>query len=167
MKWLHRLPAEIASAVELNADERPLAWTTDSAGRHIVATESDLILQRTPPRYARIGWESIDRATYDGGQLWLTLVPDRDENAAQLQIPLGDETKLAVVIRDRVTSSIVLNQHVAIDNQKGLRVVARRRAGDPILRWGYVIDDGVELTKELQQHANNLLEQVRVESGME
>ncbi|HVQ88417.1 MAG TPA: hypothetical protein VMT88_09565 [Actinomycetes bacterium] len=166
MKWLSRIPSEIADAVALTRDERPLAWTTDAGGRHIVATEGDLILQRNPPAYDRIGWEAIDKASYADGMLSISLVPDGEGRVGRLQIPVGDDTKMAVVIRDRVTSSIVLNQHIALDGKHGLRVVARRRAGDEELRWGYVFDEGFVPSTATQASIDDLVEQVRLESGL-
>ena len=166
VKWRRRIPAEIGAAVELDRGERSLAWTTDMAGRHIVATDHDLILQRNPPVYERIGWESIDQASYADGELSLTLVPTNDEPAARLRIPVGDDTRLAVVIRDRVTSSIVVNQHMMLEGRRGLRVVARRRFGDPRLRWGYVADSGTTLDQTLRAAADDLVEQVQRESGL-
>jgi len=166
VRWRRGIPTEIGAAVDLDRGERPLAWTTDSAGRHIVATDRDLILQRNPPVYERIGWESIDQASYADGVLSLTLVPSNDEPAARLRIPVGDDTKLAVVIRDRVTSSIVVNQHMMLQGNKGLRVVARRRFGDPRLRWGYVADSGMTVDQTFRDAADDLVEQVQRESGL-
>ena len=166
MKWRRGIPTEIGAAVRLDRGERPLAWTTDIAGRHIVATDHDLILQRNPPAYERIGWESIDQASYSDGVLSLTLVSTSGEPPARLRIPVGDDTKLAVVIRDRVTSSIVVNQHMVLEGGGALRVVARRRFGDPTLRWGYVADSGTTLDQTFRDAADDLVEQVQRESGL-
>ncbi len=166
MKWRRGIPTEICAAVGLDRGERALAWTTDIAGRHIVATDRDLILQRNPPGYERIGWESIDQASYANEVLSLTLVPADGDPSARLRIPVGDDTKLAVVIRDRVTSSIVVNQHMVVEGNKGLRIVARRRFGDSTLRWGYVADSGMTVDQTFRAAADDLVEQVQRESGL-
>jgi len=166
VKWRRGIPTEIGAAVDLDRGERPLAWTTDTAGRHIVATDHDLILQRNPPVYERIGWESIDQASYADGVLTLILVPTEGKPPARLRIPVGDDTKLAVVIRDRVTSSIVVNQHMVLEGNRGVRVVARRRFGESTLRWGYVADSGLTVDQTLRDAADDLVEQVQRESGL-
>ncbi len=151
MQWRRKLPAEASSAVGLNRGERVLGWVTDDADRYIVATESDLILQRRPPAYERIGWESIDKVSYADGVMTITLVPDQaGAEAAVLRVPAGDQPQLAIVVRDRVTSSIVLNEHVRLEGRKGVHVVARRRAGDDALRWGYVVDQGLPVDADLR-----------------
>ena len=147
--------------------DRPLAWATDEAGRHIVATEQSLILQRNPPAYEHIGWESIDRVSYADGVMSLTLVPDPAGPAASLRVPVGDARELPVAVRDRVTASIVVNQHLPLQGRKGLRVVARRRAGETDLRWGFVFDPGLEVDDHLLSRAGGLVEQVRKESGLD
>lgn len=148
--------------------ERVLGWAVDEGGRHVAATESDLLLQRRPPEYERIGWEAIDGVTYSEGVMTVTLVPSEvGGTRAKLRIRLADSAQLPIVVRDRVTSSIVVNEHVTIDGPKGLRVVARRRAGEPDLRWGYVLDQGVSANAELRREAEGLVQRVRLESGVD
>lgn len=167
MRFRNKLPADAASVVGIERGEHVLAWIQDDAGRYIVATESDLILQRRPPEYSRIGWETIDGVSYADKTMTITLVPtDVGQMPARLRIPAGDKPQLAVVVRDRVTSSIVVNEHVEFVDKRGLRVVARRRAGEPDLRWGYVVDEGVPVDDGLREQASALVEQIRLESGL-
>ena len=167
VQWRKKLPADATSAVALKRGERVLGWVIDDADRYIVATEFDLILQRRPPAYERIGWESIDRVSYADGVLTITLVPDHvGADGVMLRIPAGDDPQLAIVVRDRVTSSIVLNEHVRLDGRKGIHVVARRRAGDDALRWGYVVDQGLPVDDDLKQRAEGLVKKIRLESGL-
>ena len=166
MKFRHRIPPEIAAAIELGSGEKPLAWASDDAGRYVVATHQSLILQRRPPVYERIGWEEIDQASYEDGVLNLTLVPDPSGAAARLRIRVGDDVELPIAVRDRVTASIVVNQHVRLRGRKGVRIVARRRAGEADLRWGFVFDSGLEPQDQLRERAEALVEQVRQESGL-
>ena len=166
MKIRRRIPSEIATAVGIERADRALAWTTDGNGRYIVATEGSLILQRNPPSYERIGWEAIDQASYADGVLSLTLLPQGDDAPAHLRIPVGDEPELPIAVRDRVTASIVLNQHVPLQGRRGVRVVARRRSGDRDLRWGYVFDSDLDADAVLRAQAARLVEQVRSESGL-
>ncbi len=55
--------------LDLQPKERVLAWADDGAGRPVVATETALHLQRVPPEYARFGWEQIERASYESGNV--------------------------------------------------------------------------------------------------
>ena len=100
--------------------ERVLGWAVDEGGRHVAATESDLLLQRRPPEYERIGWEAIDGVTYSEGVMTVTLVPSEvGGTRAKLRIRLADSAQLPIVVRDRVTSSIVVNEHITIDGRQG------------------------------------------------
>ena len=132
-----------------------------------MATQQALVLQRNPPTYERIGWESIERASYAEGVLAVALVPDTNGTVARLRIPIGDALDLPVVVRDRVTASIVINQHMALQGRKGVRVVARRAADGSALRWGYVFDAGLVADDHLRAQAEQVLEQVRQESGLD
>jgi hypothetical protein len=166
VKLPRRIPDEISSAVALDRGERALAWTTDDQGRHIVATDRGLVLQRRPPAYDRIDWELIDQASYDDGVISLTLVPDGDGAVTHLRVPVGDAPELPIAVRDRVTASIVVNQHVPLEGRKGVRVVARRGSVNEELRWGYVPDSGLVLDDVLQARARELVDEVRAESGL-
>jgi hypothetical protein len=160
------LADEVRTMLGLQTGERVLAVATDADGRVVVATDRDLLLQRHPPEYDRIGWETVDKATFDGGVLRVVGV-DADGRPFRLRVPLAETGELPQVVRDRVTSSIVLSQHVPLQGERGVRVAARRRTGDPLLRWRYRFDDGLEATPELVAEADAAMAVVRRESGLD
>jgi len=162
-----RIPAADLDVIGLNPRERVLAWTTDPDGRYLVATESDLILQRRPPPYARIGWEQIEQASFKDGFLALEIAEGGDLDATtNLSIPAGADIELPIVVRDRVTASIAVNQHVPLQGKDGIRVVARRRAGEGSLRWGYRTDSQLARTPELQGQAEQAVNRIREGLGV-
>ena len=163
-----RLPDDVVARVGLNRGERVLVWITDPDGRYLVATESDLILQRRPPAYARIGWETIEHAAFKAGYLHLLVAEDSDlDQTTALQIPAGDDINLPIVVRDRVTASIAVNEHVDLEGELGVRVVARRRAGQDALIWGFRTDSKLQLTPELRSRAEQAVRDVRASLALQ
>jgi hypothetical protein len=162
-----RIPEADLGALGLNPRERVLAWTTDPEGRYLVATESDLILQRHPPDYTRIGWEQVEQASFKDGSLIVDVAEGNDLDATtRLTIPAGSDIELPIVVRDRVTASIAVNEHVPLQGEHGVRVVARRRAAEGRLRWGYRTDPQLVRTPELRTEAEEAVTRVRAELGL-
>jgi bifunctional DNA-binding transcriptional regulator/antitoxin component of YhaV-PrlF toxin-antitoxin module len=159
------LPDEVRAELDLQPGERLLALATDPDDRPVVATDRDLLLQRRPPGYERIGWECVDKATFDDGVLRLVGVGS-DQQPFRLRVALTETGSLPQVVRDRVTSSIVLSQHIALEGELGVRVTARRRAQELALRWRYRLDDGLDDSPEIRARAETALAQVRRESGL-
>jgi hypothetical protein len=160
------LPDDVRTSLRLEPGERVLAVAADPEQRLVVATDRDLLLQRRPPEYDRIGWESVDRATFDDGLLRLT-GHDASNAEFRLRVPLEEPGELPRVVRDRVTSSIVLSQHVALRAERGVRVTARRRPGTPGLLWRSRLDDELDSSPELVSEAESMLAAVRRESGLD
>lgn len=167
MKLRHKLPEEIAEEIQLDRDEKALAWATDPQGRHIVATNLGLVLQRHPPQYERLSWETIDGARFGAGELSLRLVPRDGTPGETISLPIGDVRDLPVAVRDRVTASIVVNQHIALRGRHGVRIVARRRPADGMLLWTYLIDSALDPDPELIARAEAALDDFRRDSGVE
>jgi hypothetical protein len=167
VRFRQRLPREIVDAITLDRGERALAWATDDAGRHVVATDLGLVLQRHPPGYERLDWDTIERASLDGGVMVLRLVSADGNSGETLHLRIGEQRDLAVAVRDRLTASIVLNQHFALRGRRGVRIVARRSPKTGTLTWSWLLDRGLDLDDDLRSTARDLLEQVRRESGVE
>ena len=85
----------------------------------------------------------------------------------RLTIPAGSDIELPIVVRDRVTASIAVNEHVPLQGEHGVRVVARRRAGESSLRWGYRTDPQLARTPELQVEAAEAVQLVRNGLGVD
>ena len=155
-----KLPDDVRSQVELKDRERVLAWADDGAGRLVVASETALHLQRNPPQYTRITWDQVEQARYDEGILTILLAPDL--GSAALRVPVGDGLDLPVVVRDRVTSSVVVDRFVAIDGDLGARIVARKTESGAVT-WRLDLNPELAGRPEAAQAAEAALQEVKRE----
>jgi len=163
MKWRRAaLPDDVRVRLDLAPRERILAWADDGAGRLVVASESALHVQRIPPEYSRLGWEQIERASYDSGVLTVVLEPGL--GAATLRIPVGDGRDLPVVVRDRVTASVVVDRFVALDGEAGARITGRRGADRKVI-WRLDLDPGLDTNREAVLASKEALAEVQAEVG--
>lgn len=95
----------------------------------------------------RIPWEEIEAADWDleGGVLRVTEVGSWGESRPVHELTLESPGRLLELVRERVTASVVLQRHVAIDGNRGVRVIARRAPrGDRPVVWLYEYDEGVD-----------------------
>lgn len=163
MKWRKPpLDSAVRAQLDLRPKEKVLAWVDDGAGRAVVASETALHLQRTPPDYSRIAWEQIERVSYEAGTLAVVLVPEA--GSARLRVPVGENRALPVVIRDRVTASVLINRFVPLRGDAGVRIVGRRRE-DGQVSWRLDLDPGLEADSDARAAAEAALSEVRVEVG--
>lgn len=164
MKWRREaLDASVREQLDLLPKERVLAWVDDGAGRLVVATETALHLQRVPPEYARFGWEQIERASYEVGVLSVTLTPDLA--AVTLRVPVGDGRELPVVVRDRVTASIVVDRFMPLEGDTGVRIVGRR-AADGSTTWRTDLDPALIGRTEFDDDVADALSEIQSEVGL-
>ncbi len=154
------LPDDIRAALDVDPKERILAWADDGNGRAIVASETALHLQRVPPTYTRFGWEQIEHASYEAGVLTVTLVPEPD--SATLRLPVGEGRDLPIAVRDRVTSSVVVDRFVPLTDEVGVRIVGRR-AGSGDVVWRTELDPSLADIASALEAAERALEEVRAE----
>ena len=163
MKWKRaELDPDVYSLLEVRPKERVLAWADDGAGRPVVATETALHLQRVPPDYARFGWEQIERASYEAGTL--TVVLGDSLGGATLRVPVGTERDLPVVVRDRITASVVVDRFVALSGDAGVRIVGRRAADGGVI-WRLDLDPGLQSDPRAVTASEEALVEVRAEVG--
>lgn len=161
------LPDDVKASIAWEPGERVLAVAADAAGRYVVATDRDLVLQRYPPHYSRIGWEVVDKAVFDEDALRLTLHTG-DGDIARLRIPITAPGHLPEVVRERVTASIVVSTHVALRGQRGVRVTARRRPDEDALSWWGSIDEALEPADDgLRWEASQAVSRVRETLGLD
>ncbi len=163
MKW--RRPAlddDVRELLHLAPKERILAWVDDGSGRLVVASDTALHVQRIPPEYSSFGWEQIERASYDSGVLTVVLGPDL--GGATLRVPVGDGRDLPVVVRDRVTASVIVDRFVALDGESGVRIVGRRGPSGGIA-WRADLDPDLVGDPAARAGAQEALVEVRAEVG--
>lgn len=163
VRWKRtELSQEVYGRLDLQPKERVLAWADDGAGRPVVATETALHMQRVPPEYARFGWEQIERASYEAGML--TVVLGESLGGATLRVPVGPERQLPVVVRDRITASVVVDRFVALSGDSGARIVGRR-ASDGTVAWRVELDPALDGNAEARAASEAAFAEVRAEVG--
>lgn len=158
------MPKEVRTQLNLEHGERVLAADQDVAGHWWVATHLALHVpvealpanselgEPSGSAYRRLRWERIDKASWDRDSDALRVaetatfgqvLPTVSARFARAGHTFG--RGLLGVIRERVTASIVVNRHVPLYGQQGVRVIARRRPGsaDP-LEWSMAFDDQLD-----------------------
>jgi hypothetical protein len=88
-------------------------------------------------------WERIGAASWRDDALEVSVSFPR-RTPERLLLRFEEPGRLPEAVRDRVTASIVVNEHVRIDGRLGVRVVGRRRAGQDALVWTLAFDRGLD-----------------------
>jgi hypothetical protein len=133
--------------VEVAAGERLLAWAPLADGGWAAGTRDALYLPGV-----RLPWEQVRAADWDreDDRLRVTEVGTWGQPRPRhvLSVPdaaTKDADRLLQLVRERVTASVLLSRHVAVDGRRGVRVVGRRApSGRSEVQWLYEYDDGVD-----------------------
>ena len=151
MGLLRKTPAEVRDVVP--AGERVFAWSRVSPGGVAVATDAALYLPVDGTEAGRVSqadqvglrlvWDLITKATFSDAAI--LVVEGRAEPRARdraWRVQLEDPGTLPTVVYERVTSSVVVSERVALRGELGARIVARRAGGG--LRWTVTFDPGLD-----------------------
>jgi hypothetical protein len=159
-----RTPAEVKARV---SGERVLAWAP-SDGSTVVATDDALWLPPGPvPGPERVPWDLVLRVSWQPGRFELVSQERPGARADTRQVPVADVGSLPGVIKERVNASIVVARQVALDGDRGARIVARRTPGSTELRWSVVFDPGLDpRDPELRAAADEALAALRGSLGV-
>ena len=149
--------------LEVAPGERLLAWATAADGTVVGGTRDALYLPE------RLPWEQVEAADWDSESSTFRLREvgtwgrPRSERAFTLEEP----GRLMQLVRERVTASVVLQRHVPVRGQRGVRVIARRAPGrHDELSWVYEFDEGIDPDDpEVRQIAAEALVAAREELG--
>lgn len=128
--------------VDVAAGEKVLAWAETGDGEVVAGTRDALYLDG-----ARLPWEQVESADWDREheRLRVSEVGTWGEPRPVHTFTLTEPGNLLVLVRERVTASVVLQRHVPYAGRRGLRVIARRAPrGDRPLAWFVEYDEGVE-----------------------
>lgn len=160
--WGGGLPASARAALPLAAGERVLAYAAADGG-YLVATDRALYL----PSGYRIGWEHVEHAGWQRGGVYVREIVALGEEPAEHYVGVTEPGALPDIVRDRVTSSIVINQHVRLTQQGGVRMVGRRRPGSGEVVWNLVFDPELDARDpEVRARAERVLVEVRRQTGL-
>ncbi len=144
-------PGETTLASAMTADGRPVCGTRDA-----------LYLP------FRIPWENVEAADWDSETSTLRIA-ETDAEPYSVVLEAEEPRRLLELIRERVTASVVLQRHVPVSGNRGLRVVARRAPGRHTgLTWHTRYDDGVDPTDpEVQRLAAETLAAAKSDVGLD
>jgi hypothetical protein len=135
-----------APEVSVGPGERVLAWTGLSDGGVIAGTRDALYLPGADGA-DRIPWEEVEAAGWnrDTATMRVSLVGTWGAPRPSYAFEVVEPRRLLELVRERVSASVVLQRHVAVSGNRGLRVIARRAPrGDRPISWVFEFDEGVD-----------------------
>lgn len=115
-----------------------------------------------------LGWHEIDQAIWhrDEFRLDVSTLPV-DVPARSYEIHLAEPGRLPELVRERVTSSIVVNQHVPLVGRRGVKIIARRVPEQVELDWIVVYDPSVDDDDpEVRRRARDAVDVLRCNLGV-
>lgn len=159
-----RPPAEVRARA---AGERVLAWLAVGSSS-LVATETALLLPTGVADDDRVPWDRVVRVSWEPDVLEVTAQERAGGRPVVLRVRFeGDPSPLPEVVRERVTSSIVVQHHVELVGERGARLIARRVPGATDLRWSVVFDAGLDPSDpDLRRRADEALAGLRASLGV-
>jgi len=127
--------------VTLAKGERTLASARAADGSWAVGTDRALHLADG----LELGWHQVDSARWVGDDSVLEVVtlPEGMTPPQTYRIELPDPGQLPELVRERVTSSIVVSERVVLAGGAGARIIARRVPGGEGVRWSVIYEEGV------------------------
>jgi hypothetical protein len=143
--------------IEVPTGERLLAWATAGSGALVGGTRDALYVAASAGQVeARLPWEQVEAADWDRetSVLRVTGVGSWGERRPEYAFTIEEPGRLLELVRERVTASVVLQRHVALEGRRGVRVIARRAPrGDQPLQWVFEYDEGIDPDDPFVQHA--------------
>lgn len=150
---IRRAPAEVRKRAD---GDKPLAWAA-VAGDWVVASRDRLFLPLQEP----ISWDQVIRAAWDQPVLELQLAE------GPYRLVIENPGLIPDVVNERVKASVVVQHHVPLRDDKGVRIVARRKPGGVDVTWRVTFDPGLDpQDPELRAEAGAALAELRTTMGL-
>jgi hypothetical protein len=139
------IPSDALTALGLQRGDHVIASARTTDGRWVVATASDLVVgtNSNDDGVQRLPWERIGAASWRDDVLDVSVSYPR-RRPERIVLRFAEPRRLPEAVRDRVTASIVVNEHVRIDGRLGVRIVGRRRPQEDGLVWTMAFDRGLD-----------------------
>lgn len=168
MGLFNRIPdAFDALRASVPKKERIMAWASgseqaDGEPTLVIATDKALY---APGYMDRLPWQNVFKAEWEDPILEILVA--HDGITGWVRLNLDDPGRLPLVIHERVTTTIVIQQHVDLIDNRGATLVARRaEAGDEI-NWEVIFDAGLDPSDpRLRQLADDQLDQLKASVGI-
>lgn len=166
MGWGRRTTDDATTELEarLGPRERLLVSARTTTGELVGGSDRAFYL----PDGVVLGWHEIDQAQWvlDDKRFDVVTLPI-DGDARSYQVSLVDPGRFPELVRERVTSTIVVNQHVPLEGRRGVRIIARRVPGTTELDWIAVYDQGVDgSTDAVREHVRAAVAVLRTNLGV-
>jgi len=136
-----RPPAEAREAVP--AGERLLTWGVCEDGALVVATDCSLLLPE-PGGVRAVRWESVAQASWQDDRLEVVETGGGGQGRRTTVLSVPVPGALPEALRERVTATIVVSEHVDLVGERGARITARRPPGGDELTWVVTFDAGLD-----------------------
>ena len=171
-------PRELTEAVNAasrhttHGNEHILAAVELTDAHWVAGTRSAVYLPTDSPNTVRrVGWEKIERASWDSEASVLTIFETTDFGTPlrATELKVDDPGRFGQLLRERVDASIVVQRHVPLAGKRGVRIVGRRNPAttDAAVTWNFVLDKGLEPDQPgVLDAAEAALKQVRDEFGI-
>lgn len=161
-----KLPTAVRAAMGISRSERVLASAAVARGRGYVgltATHVHVALAGDVP--LSVPWDCVAHATWEDPLL--VAVVDVDGRQLRVSLELAEPGSVPVVLRERVTSTVVWECHRVLVDGLGARFIARRAVGAGPVRWSVVFDPGLEADDpQLRAAADAVLQELRADLGL-
>lgn len=168
---IRRLFGRTAAPVEPDLGERVLAWAETDRG--VVAGTRDALYLPGPTAHLqpiRVPWHQVETADWDAdsGALIVREVGTYGLTRPEHRLVLDEPGRLLELLRERVTSTIVLTRPVSVPGQRGAKVIGRRStSGDREIAWFVEYDAGLDPADPAVAAAvDSALAEARAEVGL-
>ena len=158
-----RPPAEIRRRAD---GHRVLAWMP--SGTSTVIATDDALLLPAGSEPDSIPWHLVLRLVWNPDSIEVTSQATAGGRPETHRIAVAEPFgAMPEVVRERVTASIVVQEHVPLVGERGARLVARRTPGSDELRWSVVFDVGLDAADPaLREQADAALADLRAALGV-
>ncbi len=132
--------ARVPEAVRrLRLEERRLAWALSATGVPLVATPTHLYVGQD-----RLAWTGIERVSWQPPTLSVIEGAEVEGTGRTRSWELDTQSRLAEIVRARVTSSVAWSDRRALHPSGAVRLVGRRTPGQDALDWQTVWEPGTD-----------------------
>jgi hypothetical protein len=155
-------PAQVRRVVA--PGERALAWGKDGLGQVVVVSTLALYVPGRSGDHERLPYDKIASAGWDDPTLEVVLV---GRGGQRHLLRLDEPGEVPPTLRERVTASIALSEHVDLVGGAGARITARRVPGKDGLTWNVVFDPGLDPgDPDLRRSADAAIAQLKSSTGL-
>ncbi len=141
-------PWRVSLTLELGDKPHVLAWSATLQGMLVGTASALAVAKGTPdsPRWQLIGWHEIESGGWNNDDRQLVWVLN---GGGRGHASLPNPGRFPELFKERVSASIVLRQHIEIDQTRnGVTISARRRldGSEPELLWQCTPGKGTQMS---------------------